>query len=195
MSYFQSESESESESELYTRKSIRIQGYNKTKFYDIVKKIGVLINAINNESCYKKKITRFNDIYDIVIDNFDIIIQQQNKFLFCMFEKTLNIKSFLETEIEKGERIQELYLKNKKYFNIFETKYMDYIFQNLNSKDSKDSESDSDCPICLEKICNNKDIIITNCKHCFHKRCLFKHLLNIDNCPICRTMIFVDKIG
>jgi hypothetical protein len=51
MSYFQSESESESESELYTRKSIRIQGYNKTKFYDIVKKIGDLINAINNESC------------------------------------------------------------------------------------------------------------------------------------------------
>ena len=190
MSYFESESN--------TRKSIRIQGYNKTKFDDIVKKIGDLINSINNESCYKRKITRFNDIYDIVIDNFDIIIQQHNihiRFLFCMFEKTVNIKSFLETEIEKGERIQELYLKNKKYFNIFETKYMDYIFQNLKHNSTSLDSKDSDCPICLEKICNNKDIIITNCKHCFHKRCLFKHLLNIDNCPICRTMIFVDKIG
>ena len=190
MSYFYFQSESES----YKRKSIRIQGYNKTKFDDIVKKLGDLINSINNESCYKKKITRFNDIYDIVIDNFDIIIQQQNihnRFLFCMFEKTLNIKSFLETEIEKGERIQELYKQNIKYFFTFEKKYMDYIFQNL-KHNSKDSDSDSDCPICLEKICNNKDIIVTNCNHCFHKRCLFNHMLNVENCPICRTMIFVD---
>ena len=186
--------------ELYKRKSIRIKEYNKTKFDDVVKNLSNLINSINNETCYKKKITLFNNIYDIVIDNFDIIIQQPNnthvRFLFCIFEKTVNIKSFLETEIEKGERIQELYKQNIKYFFTFETKYMDYIFQNLkqNSKDV-DLDSDSDCPICLEKIMNKqKDIVVTNCKHCFHKRCLFNHLLNIENCPICRNRIYVDKI-
>jgi hypothetical protein len=194
MSYFESESKSESYSK---RKSIRIYEYNKIKFNDVVKKLGKIIQYINDESCYKKKITLFNDIYDIVLENFDIIVEQPNihiRFLLCMFEKTIEIKSFLETEIEKGEKIQYLHKKNKKYFCIFETKYMNYIFQNL-LLNVPSTSGYYDCPICLENICNNKDIIVTDCNHCFHKRCLFNHILNIENCPICRTTICMDKIG
>jgi hypothetical protein len=175
------------------RKSIRIHEYNKIKFMDIVKKLGKVIQSINNEYCFKKKITMFNDIYDIVLDNFDVIVEQpniHNRFLFNMFATTIEIKSILETKIENGEKIQYLYLKNKKYFCMFETKYMNYIFRNLLLNVPSDSTSTSyDCPICLENTSNHKDIIVTDCNHCFHKRCLFKHLLNIENCPICRKNI------
>ena len=80
------------------RKSIRINENNKKKFSGIVKSLGNLIEDINNENGYKNKIILFNKIFDIVLENFDIIVQQPNiriRFLFYMFEKTVEVKTFL----------------------------------------------------------------------------------------------------
>jgi len=54
------------------------------------------------------------------------------------------------------------------------------IFSVVNQP-SKDS-----CPICLENLNNNSQVIRTKCKHDFHYDCI-KHVRN-DNCPCCREL-------
>ncbi len=47
-----------------------------------------------------------------------------------------------------------------------------------------------DCSICLESFNNiNKETIITNCKHQFHKSCLDSWTKINNSCPNCRTDI------
>lgn len=49
-----------------------------------------------------------------------------------------------------------------------------------------------DCSICLDTINNKNEIYITNCKHCFHKKCFYKFIRFRGNrhCPNCRQCIF-----
>jgi len=45
-----------------------------------------------------------------------------------------------------------------------------------------------DCPICMEVIVANKNIVITECGHTFHCSCLMKNVAhNGFGCPYCRT--------
>ena len=50
------------------------------------------------------------------------------------------------------------------------------------------------CSICLEKItkCGN-NIILKECNHTFHKKCLEKWLIQNNNCPNCRVILSVPK--
>jgi hypothetical protein len=58
----------------------------------------------------------------------------------------------------------------------------------------------SECSICYEKIITNKTAYITNCGHCYHKKCIFKYSnqcvnKNINtNCPLCRNSIICDDL-
>ncbi len=51
------------------------------------------------------------------------------------------------------------------------------------------SESEDNCPICLDTLQSDIDVISTKCKHKFHKKCLAVSLERSDNCPICRRTI------
>lgn len=55
------------------------------------------------------------------------------------------------------------------------------------------SEQTAVCPICLENISGLKNMVITECGHSFHCRCL---MINIShngfNCPYCRTKMCDD---
>lgn len=44
----------------------------------------------------------------------------------------------------------------------------------------------NDCPICYEKI-GDTNFTITSCGHKFCNPCLFKHMDNNNECPMCRT--------
>ena len=48
-----------------------------------------------------------------------------------------------------------------------------------------DDNNDNDCPICLEKL-KTQQSIETECKHNFHRECLFKSFERNFLCPICR---------
>jgi hypothetical protein len=63
-----------------------------------------------------------------------------------------------------------------------------------------------ECPICMEVIEENKNVVITNCMHKFHAECLFKNIYtNGYKCPNCRGALipvverkptwFIDRIG
>ena len=48
----------------------------------------------------------------------------------------------------------------------------------------------SECTICLESYNNNDDILVTKCKHLYHKKCAKNWLKNYSvKCPICKTKI------
>lgn len=69
-----------------------------------------------------------------------------------------------------------------------------YYTLNKNIKKIKDSDLENlinECSICLENYEINDKIIILNCTHIFHKRCLDLWLSNNNSCPICREDITV----
>ena len=43
------------------------------------------------------------------------------------------------------------------------------------------------CSICLNIVGKRK--CKTECGHSFHYKCIYKWILNNDNCPLCRTVI------
>lgn len=49
-----------------------------------------------------------------------------------------------------------------------------------------------ECPICLDKIKYTDSILVTDCKHCYHKDCIGKWLESKSSCPLCREDI-LDK--
>lgn len=54
--------------------------------------------------------------------------------------------------------------------------------------------TDFECPICMEFINSDKNIIITECGHKFHCKCIMKNIeLNGFGCPYCRTEMTDNK--
>ena len=45
----------------------------------------------------------------------------------------------------------------------------------------------SECPICMELISEDEDVLVTKCKHKFHASCVFQNIkTNGYKCPNCR---------
>ena len=47
-----------------------------------------------------------------------------------------------------------------------------------------------ECSICLTNIVGQNDYTMTRCFHTFHSSCIFKHLANSIQCPICRSPLY-----
>ena len=55
------------------------------------------------------------------------------------------------------------------------------------------SEIIIECPICLEHIEGNKNIIVTECGHIFHCKCMMTNIIhNGFSCPCCRAKMVED---
>ena len=62
--------------------------------------------------------------------------------------------------------------------------------ENVTNEIIKKLGKDYECPICCENFNINDFIIITECKHFFHYKCIKQAIeKNILNCPICRRSI------
>jgi hypothetical protein len=56
------------------------------------------------------------------------------------------------------------------------------------SQDTKiEFTSLNECSICME--INYNQVIITDCNHEFHEKCLFEWMKNSPTCPICRKQL------
>tara|TARA_B110000285_G_scaffold153569_1_gene171389 strand:- start:1708 stop:2262 length:555 start_codon:yes stop_codon:yes gene_type:complete len=44
----------------------------------------------------------------------------------------------------------------------------------------------NECPICMDPITPNSNVIITNCNHQFCSTCLLREMKNRHTCPVCR---------
>lgn len=61
--------------------------------------------------------------------------------------------------------------------------YLDNNTTNCNSNDN------TDCCICLDKLEENNKSIVLECNHNFHKECILNWLKKELNCPLCRKII------
>ncbi|RWR99951.1 putative autocrine motility factor receptor: amfr-like protein [Dinothrombium tinctorium] len=62
------------------------------------------------------------------------------------------------------------------------------ISDNENEDDcGKRVEEENDCPICLDKMINEQSYR-TECRHRFHKKCLYRWISKKNNCPECRNV-------
>ena len=59
--------------------------------------------------------------------------------------------------------------------------YISYILRNINEC--------QECVICLEDMKNNDEIILTECFHMYHKKCLIDWFEKSELCPICDNKI------
>lgn len=50
-----------------------------------------------------------------------------------------------------------------------------------------------DCPVCMDKMDNICSLSITNCDHVFHNSCLNKWRKSKNSCPMCRTIINLER--
>ena len=53
----------------------------------------------------------------------------------------------------------------------------------------------NECCICLDSINDNQNMIITKCKHYYHKKCLHLWLEKSNSCCICRNKLKNINIG
>ena len=45
------------------------------------------------------------------------------------------------------------------------------------------------CTVCQYSLCDNYPLVITRCRHIFHKVCILNWLSNASSCPYCRTAV------
>jgi len=58
-----------------------------------------------------------------------------------------------------------------------------------------DTTTTMDCPICMEVIQTNINLVITECGHTFHTRCLLTNIVhNGFGCPYCRTEMIPEEL-
>ena len=87
--------------------------------------------------------------------------------------------------------------KQKELINRFNLKHLDKINEfiiNDNGGTEFINNKHGDCSICLESLINSLEIhknivLIKNCQHMFHKKCIFSWFNNSLNCPNCRKKI------
>ena len=82
----------------------------------------------------------------------------------------------------------------KSYKNNTNLNYM-YLYNMYNEEKNKkninvlENNNDNECPICWEKINDNK--ITLKCSHSYHTNCIDTWLLKNDTCPYCRCKISI----
>lgn len=169
------------------RRSERILNEKEKIFNSFLINISKLLKTLTDIQDNNEKIIYITDIYQLIINNFDIIIEKSKNCIFIdiAYKKKDQFLVELKNKIEKGEKIKLLYNNYLKVITIFEKKCLDYVFKFTKNKPKSQI---NDCPICLENIVK-KEIIVTECNHCFHKKCLFNSLTVKNTCPICRSTI------
>ena len=103
----------------------------------------------------------------------------QTKSLLSFFNQNIldNRMIFLDNhyiiEPESDENKRDI---EKKLYNLNEIKY--------------DSRYCDICVICLDKFNKNEDIVLLDCEHNYHKKCIQKWLYEYNNkCPMCNLSI------
>lgn len=74
-----------------------------------------------------------------------------------------------------------------------DSRYMNLVHKTLPEVrfiSGADVHSDMECVICMEKVCGENEIFITDCNHSFHKLCLSHWLSTNNSCPLCRTKMY-----
>jgi hypothetical protein len=173
--------------------SKRIFIKNELLFKNVTIDLDKRLKEVEKSKSLKTKMIIIINIYEILIKNYELISiysKDNNSFFDIVYFKGITIKNDLLKHIEEGKQVKTIYKKFVSIYSRFVTKHIDCIFQHMKKNDINSSalSSSNDCPICLEVIKKNNNIV-TDCRHCFHKECLFIHNREKNTCPICRKLL------
>jgi hypothetical protein len=150
--------------------------YTLTEIVHIKKKINEIIN--NSQQKVTERIDLNNIIdYTILYEYYQYsdLIQPCNLIKF--FSYILNLYS--TTRYQSSIK----YLSKEEFNSLNCIKFgnCDVLFDNTTI------EKQNKCPICIKKFMKNSKVIVLNCKHIYHYKCLSQWLLNSSNkCPLCK---------
>ena len=150
--------------------------YTITEIIHIKKKINEIIN--NSQQKVTERIDLNNIIdYTILYEYYQYsdLIQPSNLIQF--FSYILNLYSTTQYQ----SKIKSL--SKEEYDKLTRIKYgdCDVLFDNTTIEKQKK------CPICIKKFIKKSKVIVLNCKHIYHDKCLSQWLLNSSNkCPLCK---------
>ena len=181
--------------------SERLQEQKKQLYNNMLFVIQNYINLLSEERNIINRISIVIELYKYVVD---VIIKNKNlsssdndylSFFKIMIRKKPQIEEEIKIQIKiypDKKTIKKLYGEFMKIYQTFEKETMEIIFMNFHHHPNTTTKNIDCCPICLDTISPRKNIqMITNCNHCFHKQCLFQHIVNqkIVVCPLCRKKI------
>lgn len=66
-------------------------------------------------------------------------------------------------------------------------------FDSQKYKDIEKSKYDSNCGICLETYNGDEDVVILDCSHLYHKKCIDEWIHYNQVCPLCKKNIDINK--
>jgi hypothetical protein len=160
--------------------------YNKIDFSQL--------NKINNEK--DNDVNDIEDKYDL--DDSDKEEEYTKDYLYN-FDTVLNTFKNLNIVSEGINDINDM-KKNSYYnnllndFNKFYSKCEELKEDSISkmNKIMKDNINNT-CSICYQKLENIEDMIVTKCKHVFHKICLNIWFEKKSKCPLCRRFIYLNQ--
>lgn len=88
---------------------------------------------------------------------------------------SISLTNYIDSFEEKKEELKE---KEDKF-----------IYLSFSEFDDKSKEIHRECPICMEEFTETlpeKRLVLTDCNHCYHEKCLREWLFQKTNCPVCR---------
>ncbi len=160
--------------------------YNKIDFSQL--------NKINDEK--DNNVNDIEDKYDL--DDSDKEEEYTKDYLYN-FDTVLNTFKNLNIVSEGINDINDM-KKNSYYnnllndFNKFYSKCEELKEDSISkmNKIMKDNINNT-CSICYQKLENIEDMIVTKCKHVFHKICLNIWFEKKSKCPLCRRFIYLNQ--
>ena len=63
-----------------------------------------------------------------------------------------------------------------------------FIYLSFSDFDNRSKEIHKECPICFDEFTENipEKLLLTDCNHCYHEKCLREWIVQKKNCPVCR---------
>lgn len=187
------------------------------KFNDNIIKVpdNILLEFINTNNIFKNYIYNFLDIYNINYKGFKkiniLLLKVFSNLLKKFITNNINIYGNIKINIDSDNKYKCTNLQNdvKKTSDKYNILYYFLEFYSYNKYLKKNYHNCDTCSICLDKF-DNKQIIITNCCHIFHKECYLdmiksnniekenseksKNYLNNIKCPDCRTYTYTYMV-
>ena len=62
-----------------------------------------------------------------------------------------------------------------------------FAFLHFSDFDHESKEMHKECSICLDDFSDSSEIVLTDCNHCYHQKCLKEWFTHQRRCPICRN--------
>ena len=189
---------------LYYYEGFLVKMCLKNKNIDILKYLDnyiddiLLRNIVDYKLIYNLFTYEKDEIIDYIYNKIDVsdLIRSHDDKIFRILCKSYNFKMirYIQEKFDiydykkENNNILPIIMDSIEYY--YENRNYEYIAKKYDMLICKKKEKLDECMICYE----NESEIITNCKHYYCKKCIFKwYIYNNKICPYCRTDIVLNN--